>query len=625
MLRRCVRDLRSLRSLGRIPRPISGESPTFLRSRSNSTKASQKNSTQNTVPGSQEESSQSGSNVSKLVLGTIVIGAAAVGAHQLGYIDFQLKDKKLPFSFKNPDVAKVYEDLKVPSEQKVDQTQIMSEPNTEVFQASDKEAHTPKDLANEEAGAPEIPIDRDQLVPEEEKKSETLRQETHPVPDEHGSHTELPSQDSPAVEINPVVVDDKETGEVPHEQKTDQTASTVTPVQSSPTTVSPYNDPPTDVHAPKDLSGADVAEQKSLAETYLLQDEPDVSKDATAKETSRDEALPKKPSDDGKVVLDIIEAIHAAEKKQADADAYMYSEEKRKLKEKYEKELKDTRARELMYAEEAAILDKELKKEKLKNAAAIRELQEKAEQKLRDELQRKEEETRQQIEKAQELAKAEMAAAVAKEKATQIEQIAEANLNIDALCMAFYARSEEARQSHSVHKLALGTLALEHALSSGSPIRSEVELLHKSVEGIDKDSLLELALSSLPEDVLDYGSDTRMELKQKFNSLKETIRHFSLIPEGGGGILTHALARVASSIKIKEDSSGDGIESLISRVERLIVDGDLSTAADALEGGLQGSEAAEIATEWVKQARKRAIAEQTLALLHACASSTTFS
>jgi MICOS complex subunit MIC60 len=60
-----------------------------------------------------------------------------------------------------------------------------------------------------------------------------------------------------------------------------------------------------------------------------------------------------------------------------------------------------------------------------------------------------------------------------------------------------------------------GTLALEHALSSGSPIRSEVGLLRKSVEGIDKDSLLELAFSSLPEDVLDYGSDTRMGLKQQ--------------------------------------------------------------------------------------------------------------
>lgn len=29
------------------------------------------------------------------------------------------------------------------------------------------------------------------------------------------------------------------------------------------------------------------------------------------------------------------------------------------------------------------------------------------------------------------------------------------SLQIDTLCMAFYARSEEARQSHSIHKLAL--------------------------------------------------------------------------------------------------------------------------------------------------------------------------
>lgn len=544
-----------------------------------------------------------------------MVGAAAMGAYQAGYIDLQFKDIKLPSSIKEQDVVKRYEDLKVPSEQKVDQTQIMSEPNIEIVQDTDNEAHIPKNLPSEGVGAPMIPTDGEHPIPAEEKETGTLKRR---------SDTKLPSQEAPAVEINPVVVDDKVAGEVPHEQQSEKIDSTISPVQSSPTTVSPYHDFLAGADKPKDPSGADAVEQKSLAETYLLQDEPGVSKDATAEETRSDEVC-EKTSDDGKIVLDIIEAIHAAEKRQADADAHMYAEEKRKLKEKYEKELKDTRARELMYAEEAAILDKELKKEKLKYAASIKELQEKTEQKLRDELQRKEEETSQQIEKVQELAKAELAAAVAKEKASQIEQIAEANLNIDALCMAFYARSEEARQSHSVHKLALGTLALEQALSSGSPIRSEVDLLRKSIEGIDKDSLLELALSSLPEDVLDYGSDSRVELKQKFNSLKKTIRHFSLIPAGGGGILTHAVARVASSIKIKEDKSGDGIESLINRVESLIVDGDLSTAAEALEGGLHGSEAEEIATEWVKQARKLAIAEQTLALLHACASSTTFS
>jgi len=55
-------------------------------------------------------------------------------------------------------------------------------------------------------------------------------------------------------------------------------------------------------------------------------------KKQTIKEKRSDEVVREKTSEDGKIVLDIIEAIHAAEKKQADVDAYMYSEERRKLK-----------------------------------------------------------------------------------------------------------------------------------------------------------------------------------------------------------------------------------------------------------------------------------------------------
>lgn len=542
-----------------------------------------------------------------------MVGAAAVAAHQAGYIDLQFKDKNLPSAIREQNFTKMYESLKSPFEQKVDQKQTMSDPNNGIAQ------ETPKNLPTKGMGAAESPA----AVPTtaEEKETETLTQ----VQDEHGSDAKLPSQDTLSFHTKPNVDNHKAASEVPPGQS-DKIGSTVSPLQSSPSMAGPSHDLHTDTDAQKDPLAAVAGEQKSLAETYLLQEEPGITKDVSVKESRSDGVVDGvKASDDGKFMLNIIEAIHAAEKKQADADAYKYSEEKRKLKEKYEKELKDTRARELMHVEEVAILEKELKKEKDKAAAAIKELKEKSEKKLAEELQRKDEEASLQVEKVKELAKAEQAAALAKEKASQIEQIAEANLNIDALCMAFYARSEEARQSHSVHKLALGTLALEEALSSGSPIRTEVDLLRKSLEGIDKDSLLELALSSLPEDVLEYGSDTRMELKQKFNSLKETIRHFSLIPSGGGGILTHAVAHVASTIKIKEDQSGDGIESLISRVEDLIVAGDLSAAADALKGGLHGTEAEEIAAKWVNQARKRAIAEQTLALLHSYASSITFS
>ncbi|XP_050127056.1 uncharacterized protein LOC126604041 isoform X2 [Malus sylvestris] len=63
-------------------------------------------------------------------------------------------------------------------------------------------------------------------------------------------------------------------------------------------------------------------------------------------------------SKDEKLVLDFLQAIHTAEKRQAELDANVFSEEKRRLKEKYEKELKDAGTRELMLAEEAAMLDK---------------------------------------------------------------------------------------------------------------------------------------------------------------------------------------------------------------------------------------------------------------------------
>ncbi|KAL0908542.1 hypothetical protein M5K25_023037 [Dendrobium thyrsiflorum] len=341
-------------------------------------------------------------------------------------------------------------------------------------------------------------------------------------------------------------------------------------------------------------------EGKSLAETYSLLIEDGSSngyrkaegtdaittffQDKEAFTASSDD---NKKSDDVKLVLDFIEAIHVAERRQAESDAYTFTEEKRKMKEKFEKELKDARARELMYAEEAAILEKnhgwlwvsialfvrtcacdvfmyvfrpetvclisqlrliadlrnqrdcvdqsdcsvasnlkflvlagvcgvypllwfrccvpellgavylsspalrtgELNKEKAKAAATIKSIQEQSEQKLREELQRKEEEADVLLKKAQDLAKAELAAAIASEKSSQMEKIAEANLH--------------------------GTLALEDALSKGLPIRAEVDALYKALEGIDRESLLGLVLSSLPDDTVDHGIDTPLQLSLK--------------------------------------------------------------------------------------------------------------
>ncbi|KAK8930622.1 hypothetical protein KSP39_PZI016617 [Platanthera zijinensis] len=268
--------------------------------------------------------------------------------------------------------------------------------------------------------------------------------------------------------------------------------------------------------------------------------------------------------------------------------------------------------------------EKELNREKAKAAAKFKSIQEQAEQKLREELQQKEEEADVQLRKAQDLFKAELAAAIVKEKSSHMERIAEANLHINSLCMAFYARSEEARQAYSVHKLALGTLALEDALSKGLPIRTEVDVLYKSLEGIDRASLLALALSSLPDDTVNKGIDTPFQLIPEFDCLKGTLRHFSLIPSGGGGLLAHAVAHIASSIKMIEDGSGDTVESLISRIESFIAEKKYAEAADALEEGVRGTEAEAVAVEWSIQARNRAVVEQALSLLQSYALSITF-
>ncbi|ESR41368.1 micos complex subunit mic60 [Citrus sinensis] len=325
-------------------------------------------------------------------------------------------------------------------------------------------------------------------------------------------------------------------------------------------------------------------------------------------------------SKDGKVVLDFLQAIHAAEQRQAELDGRAFAEEKRALKEKYEKELRDSRARELMRTEEAAILEKELKRERAKAAATIKSLQEKMEEKLRMELEQKENEAESKLKNALELAKAEIAASIAREKVAQIEKMAEANLHINALCMAFYARSEEARKSYFAHKLALGALALEDALSRGLPIQKEIDTLYTYLDGIEKDCVLDLVLSSLPEETRYHGTETLLQLNQKFDALKGTLRHFSLIPPGGGGILTHSLAHIASWLKVKEaDRANDGIESVICRVESYLREGKLAEAADALEEGVRGSQAEEIVIDWVRRARNRAITEQGLTFLQSYA------
>ncbi|XP_058096676.1 MICOS complex subunit MIC60, mitochondrial isoform X2 [Magnolia sinica] len=637
MIRRCILEVSSNQSFGRLPRHITAQMPAFLSSRKEFSVAPKNNTTQKTAP--PEKPSGTGSQISKYALGGVAVGAAVIAAYQTGYIgQHYVKEEQSPLESsefgtgnKNLEEVELMKDYAVsPSNEEPSR----SSPNAGDATDRSKALYDfplIKEGEIKPQGVSEMSPAED-AVPVKEEELSTAPQGSTTI-NNHSSHPEASLKDGldmgksedgtvhlkPSMEPNEGV-DSRPTSE-----------ETVAKVDSFDHVISN--------NMPDDTPGNETEGQRSLLEEYLLterdEESSEISKSGevspfSAPFSNEKEALgvmgedlkDAKVSTDGKLVLDFIEAIHAAERKQAELDNRIYSEEKRLLKERYEKELKDARARQLMYAEETALLEKELNKERAKAESTIKSLQEKAEGNLKMELQHKEEEAKMQLKKAQELAKAELAAAIANEKSSQIEKMAEANLHINALCMAFYARSEEARQSHSVHKLALGALALEDALSKGLPIQQEIDALYTSLEGIDRDSLLDLAFSSLPRETLNNGTDTQLQLNQKFNALKGMLRHFSLIPAGGGGLLTHAVAHIASSLKMSEDDqSGDGIESVISRVESFLAEGKLAEAADSLEGGVCGTRAEGIISDWVRQARNRAITEQALSLLQSYATS----
>ncbi|KAE9610278.1 putative mitochondrial inner membrane protein Mitofilin [Lupinus albus] len=644
MLRSSILEISSRRILRTNPRRfITQQIPSHLSSRKNLSSVSKPGGA--SPPGSTGKPPESNGSLSKFFIGSVAVGAAFLAAYQTGYLNQYLKkehrsvpeepqvnatngnsesiqhsvDQLIPRSIEkinneNPAV----ED----AEQKIDTYFTLPENATD--DQGDKVIQVQDESNNAEDG---IAAAKENQLPEYPQSSQSF---------------DDPSRES-VVQFGGVVgIKSTETDTDPRPEMGIQHISAPTQTSAVPEDNGLKNIQPTPQEIDdkrEDLLAKDIEQQPTLLESYHLKNKSEGSpatylyghgftetnvslEEKKALSGALEELNDGYISKDGKLVLDFLQAIHAAEKRQADLDAHVFNEEKKVLKEKYEKKLKDAAARELMLAEETAMLDKELKRERAKAALAIKTLQEKMEEKLKTELEQKESEAEMKLRTIQELAKAELNATIANEKASQIEKMAEANVNINALCMAFYAQSEEAHQSNAAQNFALGALALENALSKGLPIQTEIASLQCNLEGIDKDSVLDLVLASLPEETRTNGTDTQLQLKQKFDSLKGTVRQFIFVPPGGGGILAHSLAHIASWLKVREDEqSGDGIESVINKVESYLAEGKLVEAADFLEESVRGTKAAESVAGWAKQARNRAISEQAVVLLQSYATS----
>lgn len=312
-------------------------------------------------------------------------------------------------------------------------------------------------------------------------------------------------------------------------------------------------------------------------------------------------------------------AIEEAERRQAEADA-QFREMLLRLDEEYQQELREARKQQELQAEYANKLKKDLSVEKVRWEQEARKQLQAAEERLRNELKRKDEEVKRELETLELITQARVNAAVASEKAMQLKDTKELQLQIEALHKAYNAQSEGARVSHTTHKLAMGAFAFKDAMTRGAPLEEEVALIKQAAGGYDE--LINIALQSLPEDALTKGTKTLLQLEREFSNLQGPLRQLSLIPDGQGGLLTLAVASVAAAMKVQEGSGREGVESVIAAVEESLANGELSQAANILEQGVKGSRAEGFISDWARNVRCRAIAEQTLTLVQAHAIAT---
>ncbi|KAL3004008.1 hypothetical protein AAZX31_08G137700 [Glycine max] len=644
MFRRSILQISSRPTLKRNPRRFVYQIPLHLSSQKNFSTVSKPGGA--SASGSPGKPPESNGTLSKFFIGSVALGAAFLAAYQTHYLDQYLKKEHYSV-LQEPHVNATIEDLKSvqhSTDQLISPSEKFNHKNPTVEITEQKiDAHFshPEIVVEDQVDKP-IPVqDKSDIA---EDVTAAAKENQLPEYPESSLTSDDPSKESVTQSDGIIGIQSTETVNARMEEGYHHasTSTQTSPDENGMKNIQPEQLEIQEMGRRESALGKDIEQQPTLLEEYHLRNKSERSpatyisshdftenshfpegKEALngAMEELKDGYI----SENGKLVLDFLQAIHAAEKRQADLDAHAFNEEKKVLKEKYEKKLKDAAARELMLTEEAAMLDRELKRERAKASLAIKSLQEKMEEKLKTELEQKEIETDLKFKQTQELAKAELNAAIANEKAAQIEKMAEANVNINALCMAFYARSEEARQSHATQNFALRALALEDALSKGLPIETEIASLQSYLGSTDKDSVLDLVLASLPEETRSNGTDTQLQLKQKFDALKGSVRHFSFFPPGGGGMLAHSLAHVASWLKVREDNqSGDGIESVINKVEVYLAEGKLAEAAACLEESVRGTQAAEIVAGWVRQARNRAISEQAVLLLQSYANSLSF-
>ena len=153
--------------------------------------------------------------------------------------------------------------------------------------------------------------------------------------------------------------------------------------------------------------------------------------------------------------------------------------------------------------------------------------------------------------------------------------------------------------------------AVKASLEDSAHPRPFIKELVALKEIASEDPVVDAAIASINPTAYQRGISTTAELIDRFRRVATEVRKASLLPEDAG-VASHASSYVLSKLLFQKKglAAGDDVESILTRTQTLLEEGDLDNAAREMNG-LQGW-AKTLSRDWLGEVRKVLEVQQAL-------------
>ncbi|KAL7943133.1 mitochondrial inner membrane protein Mitofilin [Trichoderma barbatum] len=210
----------------------------------------------------------------------------------------------------------------------------------------------------------------------------------------------------------------------------------------------------------------------------------------------------------------------------------------------------------------------------------------------------------------------EVEARVEEERESRIGKLNDLTTAVSQLEKLTLGWNEVVDSNLKTQQLHVAVEAVRASLEDGQHPRPFIRELVALKEIATDDAVVDAAIASITPSAYQRGISTSSQLIDRFRRVASEVRKASLLPDDAG-VASHASSWVLSHVMFKKQglAEGDDVESILTRTQTYLEEGDLDAATREMTG-LQGW-AKTLSKDWLSEARKVLEVQQALDVIAA--------